>query len=389
MAMVDDIKRGIPGIEIIIESTHPHKLREFSEFAGHEIVPRIFDVSGHEYKDVKWKKYRTMAIGAFDSLMFLKWAMLTRLGLNVDWLIRKSRRSQARLIKSVDAVVSVGGGFLSSLYNYHFRLYIYLLGMILGKPVIVYAQSVGPFDTGMSRWLIPKFLNRCQMVSIREPNSLEYVKRNGVTVDCKQTADAAFLLEPKPAAWIDELVLPGKTVAIGMKHYSTKSGKRPHFVAAVEQVVQYCLGRGYRVVLVNHVQFSQITAEKIAAKYDRVTSIAFGKNPRELKEFYSRCEFVVSGIMHPTIFAAERSVPFVAIRYEPKLAGLIEMLQYDQRCLLDGRRIAEPDFKDEFLRAVKYLEGNRAKLTQSLSERMPAVRELARKNIDLLKQAIF
>ncbi|MFH1047820.1 MAG: polysaccharide pyruvyl transferase family protein [Patescibacteria group bacterium] len=389
MAMVAEIRREMPAVEIAIESTHPEVLRQFLEFDGLTIVPRIFDVRDYDWQGVWWRRLFVALRGSYDSVTFLLWAGLTRAGLNADFIVRRARRDQARLLRNVTAFISVGGGFLSSYYNYYFRLYVYLIGFLLGKQVLLLAQSVGPFETRTSRFLVPKFLERCAIITIREPNSFSYVRHLGLKTRCVQTADAAFLLAKKKAAWLDQLLATDRqTVAVALKYYSDPV-KQQAFVLAIEAAIKYLQQQAYDILLVSQVkETDRQAAALIAAVGGRVRAVPFGVNPRELKELYAHCRFVVSGIMHPTIFAADSAVPFVAISYEPKLLGLLELLQYDERFMLDGQQLCTPSFPAQLIAAIKLLELERTAVANQLTERLPAVRALAHDNFKLLAEVI-
>jgi len=387
MSTVSAFARERPDVGIVIESSHPEFLSRFKEFSGYRVVPRIFDIQRYD-RSSSWNWLSVIARGSYDSATFLLWAALRRCGLAADILVRPSRREQARLLGSVAAIVSVGGGFLSSNYNYQFRLYIYLLGMLLGKKVIVFAQSIGPFDSAASRFLIPRFLKRCALVAVREPNSCDYLRRFGLSARCVRTADTAFLLAARSAAWVDDLFSAGRSVAITLKVYADPVRQRTLLDALVETAL-FLRQKGYGIILVSHVPNTDAMAAELSRLVGAgVRTVPFGADPRELKELYSRCEFVVSCLMHAAVFAGDRHVPFAVISYEPKFLGLLRLLDYDDRLMLDSGLLDRPDFRDTLLAAVSYLEQNRREVADGLAARMPRVRQLAAAGLDSLWLAI-
>jgi len=71
-----------------------------------------------------------------------------------------------------------------------------LCGIMLGKPVVVFAQSLGPFRSKLNA-LIAKFtLNKVDLITVREELANQYLKDIGVNKPpIHLTADPAFLLE--------------------------------------------------------------------------------------------------------------------------------------------------------------------------------------------------
>jgi colanic acid/amylovoran biosynthesis protein len=91
-----------------------------------------------------------------------------------------------------------------------------LIGQLLGKPVVIYAQSPGPFNNPLVRWCARLALNRVDLITIRENLSLDYIKQIGVKrPPMYRTCDPAFLFKPASKEQI-QAIIP-----------HTKTGKRP------------------------------------------------------------------------------------------------------------------------------------------------------------------
>mgnify|MGYP000909562140 CR=1 FL=1 len=71
-----------------------------------------------------------------------------------------------------------------------------LLSKIARKPFVVYAQSLGPFNTKVNRVLSKFTLNRAALITIREPISLDYVKDLDINKGVHLCTDQAMLLQP-------------------------------------------------------------------------------------------------------------------------------------------------------------------------------------------------
>ncbi len=100
-----------------------------------------------------------------------------------------------------DAFVIVSGIDFSDFAGrwplYYSFLLVAFFGIILGKPVMCYSQSMGPIENHLIRQMTRFFLNRMKIISVREENSLAFLRELDVNKPkIRLTADAAFLLEP-------------------------------------------------------------------------------------------------------------------------------------------------------------------------------------------------
>jgi colanic acid/amylovoran biosynthesis protein len=128
-----------------------------------------------------------------------------------------------------------------------------LLGVLLGKPVVVYAQSVGPFRSKLARCIAMFALNRVSLITVREEISKGFLDEMAVNKPPIQvTADPAFLLEPAPARRITE-ILSGfgldncrLLVGIGTPEGELLGGSKTwrgykSVLIASYRVIEYCL----------------------------------------------------------------------------------------------------------------------------------------------------
>ncbi|MEO0243040.1 MAG: polysaccharide pyruvyl transferase family protein, partial [candidate division WOR-3 bacterium] len=108
--------------------------------------------------------------------------------------------SSYNLLLKFDMVIDLGGDNLSEtyglapLYDNAFPLF---LSLLLKKPFIIYAQSIGPFKSWITRRLMKFIFDRASLITVREEISKKYLYK--IKVKNKNiflTADSAFLLKP-------------------------------------------------------------------------------------------------------------------------------------------------------------------------------------------------
>lgn len=96
--------------------------------------------------------------------------------------------------RGADVVISAPGGFLHDYYDIQDRLSGLEAALDFGKPVVLFAQSIGPFWKAESLARVPKVLNRLSKICVRDALSAKHLTGCGVDASkIVQTADAAFL----------------------------------------------------------------------------------------------------------------------------------------------------------------------------------------------------
>jgi polysaccharide pyruvyl transferase WcaK-like protein len=95
-----------------------------------------------------------------------------------------------------DVVLAIGGTTFSDaqLLKVIYNVLCLLPAFLLGKPVMMYSQTLGPFQQPLNRWLAKWSLNRVAFVVPRGMGSLNAVHALGITSSYDYFADAAFTL---------------------------------------------------------------------------------------------------------------------------------------------------------------------------------------------------
>lgn len=82
-----------------------------------------------------------------------------------------------------DYLISGGGSLLqdtTSLKSLLYYLFVIFTGIISGKKVIIFAQGIGPINSGIGQFLTRILLKRCTYVSVRDYKSFELLKSWGI-----------------------------------------------------------------------------------------------------------------------------------------------------------------------------------------------------------------
>jgi colanic acid/amylovoran biosynthesis protein len=242
-------------------------------------------------------------------------------------------------IASVDAVFSVGGDN----YSLDYRLPSLLMGMDglakeLGKPVVLWGASVGPFDRE-PHFLpaIRRHLAGMNKILVRESVSHRYLTEKMGLENVEQMVDPGFILRSEPIesttfwpAHAEQGVI-GLNVSPLVERYK-KPGQS--LLKEIEGFIRAVIERGFSVLLVPHVVPLDGTGKNDDARYMHDLLKSCGDlgnclsmtphdfNAAQIKYIISRLRFFIGARTHATIAALSSGVPTISIAYSIKARGI-------------------------------------------------------------------
>ena len=262
-----------------------------------------------------------------------------------------------------DIVINSGGDHLSGEYG------IGTLGtfinisyaILLGKPVVLYGESLGYFRNPVLNSIAKFILNRTKVIIVREELSKKYLDDNGITnPKIYVTADPAFLLNQISESRVFE-ILSEEGIAKIQKHLiginpsgliSRFSGKghqkaEEEFASIIAKVIDNLAENlNATIIMIPHVYTSndddRITINRIFRKVKNKSNVKIIKNeytPQELKGIIGQCDLFIGARMHATIAATSMLVPTVGIAYSHKMHGIIGEMLGQERYVLDIKEL--------------------------------------------------
>jgi polysaccharide pyruvyl transferase CsaB len=235
-----------------------------------------------------------------------------------------------------DLLVSGGGGLLQDATgpaSVPYYLGVILLARALGKPVMVYAQGIGPLAAPWARRAL-RLLRSAAAITVRDAESAEWLKGAGVPAErIEVTADAALALPPPQRAPAGEP--PPELAAVGLTRgqRAVALAPRPYGdtrfaakLAAVADALQERLGA--RAVLVPMQLPEDVAAcERVAAAMRRPAPVLRERPaPHRYAEVFAGFEVVVGMRLHALILAALAQAAPVGLSYDPKIDAFLEGL---------------------------------------------------------------
>ncbi|WCK53717.1 polysaccharide pyruvyl transferase CsaB [Aneurinibacillus sp. Ricciae_BoGa-3] len=308
---------------------------------------------------------------------------------------RWSLRAIISQLRNSDLLVMGGGSLLQDATSP--RSVIYYLGIVglaklLGKPVIFYAQGIGPITRFISKQIIRLIVNRVDTITVRDEQSGEDLKSFGVKkVPIYVTADPAVTIPPDQVdiSFGRDLIkqyrpnLKKPVMAISVRPWKNEQLYKEEIAKFADEAIR----RGWEVFFLP-MQHSADLAPSIDIKelMDEKDAVILEEkmNFKQIFSFLGACQFVLGMRLHSIILAAVMNIPFAAVSYDPKLdrfvqrlgmksAGHIKDLQAD--ALLAN---VEPLMND--------LEGTRSLLAARIGTLVQEAEKSSLLAVELLKQ---
>ncbi len=243
----------------------------------------------------------------------------------VNWL---DLFSIIKTLRKADLLISGGGSLLQnvtsgrSLYYY---MGILFLAMLVGTPVMLYAQGIGPVYGWLPRKLMCWFGNHAKLITVRDEGSLaELEKMNIHRPTIKVTADPVLAIHSVEKTIGQKILVKAgisRTKPIvgicarewrGLRHY--------------KQVLSEALDKinadfGVQIVFIP-MQYPEDVkaAEKIAAHMkSRAILLNDEYTTSELLSITGNLDMLISIRLHALIFAGVMDVPMIGLSYDPKV----------------------------------------------------------------------
>jgi len=368
----------------------------------------ISSTAGPEEENVQSLKTRLSADTRLQALGFLVflypltlvWIACRRF-LGFDLPVWSPLHRMLRAFDRADLVVAAGGGYLYTqsrrkgntvlltvISNYH-------SAVLLGKPVYLFSQSIGPFAARFQERLAARSLRKVRMVFARESGTqhrLEGWARKRRMAVVHPSADAAFLISdavtppdlPQP---------PAAGIRVGL------TVRRWFRDPARQQGYEQTFGRfaGWLAREMNAVVFfvPQVTwaeggdddrtaarnALAHAGNTERIHLIEEEPGPARIRGLCGGMDYFVGTRMHSNIYALSMKVPVLAVGYQPKTAGIMTQLGLERFVLpIEGLRLEE--MQEGFRRLLE----ERSDIVAALDAGIPRMRDNAQRASRLIEE---
>ncbi len=244
-------------------------------------------------------------------------------------------------------VYAPGGPCIGDIYKIYEIPFMMRLMKDNGKPIFIYATSMGPFN--LFRRYVKKALNKVDVICLRESKSQEYLgkllpqKKSTVTLDSafQHAIDSESNCElfNKNSALVSLFTRYDKVIGITVTdlQWNSKyknSGISMRIKEAFDSMALYLKQNGYGALYIPQLfgkDNDKEYMESIALSDQMVLPDSYDCYFQQY--IISRCYAVIGLRYHSNIFSAKMGVPFVSIAYEHKMSGFMKNNGLSQYCL--------------------------------------------------------
>ncbi len=254
---------------------------------------------------------------------------------NVHAVHRMNVFSIAAAIRRCDILISGGGSLLqnvTSSRSLYYYLWIMKIALLFHKPVMLYAQGIGPVRGNNARKAVRRVLQRVAVIGVRDSDSKQELTALGVTKPpVHVTADAVLSMHPVDTRTgrylLQQAGITGidPCLGIAVRDWQGLRGYKEELAKEADTLRQTT---GCRIIFIPMQYPADVKAgEDIAALMKTEATV--------LKARYSTVEFmslmgcmdaVIANRLHALVFASLMGVPVTAISYDPKIDSFIQLI---------------------------------------------------------------
>jgi colanic acid/amylovoran biosynthesis protein len=359
IATAKALREKFPNVSITILIPPPPQEIDIVKYSEYNlkvlpgILSRFFSIMP-KLQILKFKVPKAMvALPVFLALTIknIVWLVVYK-GLRIDagFLIRDNQDT-VKEYRDADWIIFCGGQNITNLNL--IALYEIIFSKMLEKPVMIWANSLGPFNPKYIRPIVKGVLNKVDLITTREATSKKILDDIGVTAPTFVTADAAFTLpsisREEAISLIErETEIPKNELMAGISAIPWNfPGEKGDANKKFENYLEALAGGADHLIekLNAHVLFfpqvilppmkddrpiSMKVFNKIKNK-SNVTVLTDDYTPEQIKGMYGCMSLLIGTRFHSCILAQSMHVPTIAIEYEGhKALGIMRLLDLEE-----------------------------------------------------------
>lgn len=281
----------------------------------------------------------------------------------IFWKIHPTICKIIDIYKKADYIICAPGGICMGGFQNWMHLFMLKLAKYLNKPLIYYGRSFGPFPTSTKANRIFKkisleLLNYFSFLSIRDKKTEELAK--DLNLKYISTVDTAFLDSPKvnlPAEIVSQIGNKDYMVFVPnllIWHYKYKNqitketviNFYKHIIDEINHlypklnIVMLPQTFNYGTYLGDDINFFKDIKKEIKSSNIIIIDDKYSSDIQQT--IISKAKFLIGARYHSVVFAINNNIPFIALSYEHKIAGLLISLEKTDR-LVDITNLSNND----------------------------------------------
>ena len=241
-----------------------------------------------------------------------------------------------RYMKKTRLIVYGGGSHMQdntstrSLVYYTFLIH---MAKFMGMRVMLYGNGIGPLSKARNVQKARRALNICDYISLRDPESLAYIKTIGVkNQNVALSIDPVFSLEQEIIS-LDVLGKESEFAALREGSFFIISlrpwqDNEPAFVEKMAVIINYAAKKYSLTPILIPLQMMDVSILRETAKRLDCQSVFLTKvyDYKIITAIISRAEFAICMRLHALIYAAGAGLPIIGLVYDPKVSNFISYM---------------------------------------------------------------
>lgn len=275
-----------------------------------------------------------------------------------------------------------------------------IIALLLGKRLILFPQTYGPYSSKTPRFLARWILSRAGRILLRDKEGLDVVRTMLEATDGNRNAefcpDVAFVLDPVPVKAPDirpplesnpDVPLVGFNINgllyNGGYNRNNMFGLAMDYKSFVHRLAEEILSKtNAQLLLIPHTftplghvesdpEAPQCVLESLAPRFPGRVHLVFREyDQSEIKSIIGMCDFFIGSRMHACIAALSQGVPAVAVAYSRKFKGVFDSVGVGE-VVVDARTTSADAAIDKIMKTFD----ERVMVLSTLSKRVNEQRE--------------
>ncbi|MCL2873810.1 MAG: polysaccharide pyruvyl transferase CsaB [Defluviitaleaceae bacterium] len=248
--------------------------------------------------------------------------------LNIFKIIKSMKRT--RLLLN-------GGGSLIQDSTSTRSLIYYIMLMFLskrcGQAMMMYANGIGPVSKAKNRLRAKKALDICDYITLREPDSLEELKKLGVkNPNIALSSDPVLAIQPIDGEDLDKILAKEgidktkKYAAISIRHWKNKDDD---FILKITAIINELFAKHQLIPLfipMHHPFDDNISKDVISGIKCEHVLLKNEYNVRELMGIISITKLTIGMRLHALIYTVTAGLPIIGLVYDPKVEAFMNYI---------------------------------------------------------------
>ncbi|RMD86585.1 MAG: hypothetical protein D6808_02980 [Candidatus Dadabacteria bacterium] len=304
--------------------------------------------------------------------------------------------------KSDIALICDGIIFDVKLFNPAFNFLITLvplvpLAKIFDCKLVCYSTGIGPLQSPAGQWMAKYVMENCDLLMMREKDSLDLCRAVGVSKEIELTGDPAFLNRvsstERASAILKELgIEKDNFMGFNVTSYvdrwldpnSRLSDKAAFFDIVLEGIRDASKLCGFKPLLFSTHPMDEDIAVRLAQALNTAAISSRQYLSHDIMAVMRECSLFMGMRFHSLVFASAVGVPILGLVYAPKVRSYFRLLQTEQYGF-ELKNISSDLLKASIQKAWKEKEAIRAKQQKVVENLKRGAKSAAR----VLKERYF